>query len=277
MPPLYPRFFSLLALTVLIAVLLCGCAPRQKGATEQGFYVTGVGAFSVSVSSPLTLASTGTFLGNVPSNVVTDPSAQFTYALFTDALRGPVTRHVHVILSELPQDAWRWEMETWAKPESLSYEKMSAHGKFWTIQILPVSAEADWFSAVWQANGRSTPDFWLSKRWSASPENQIRIVLEYREPAPLCMQERLLATDAARHTDRNTFVLRGQTLRSGCEQAIEEFSRRADAAVDLGGLAQLPEKPVHMVTARPNFLPDMGALVGRAELVEPVSPDRSDQ
>jgi hypothetical protein len=255
-------------LSLLVVALLCGCAPRQKGAATQGFYATGKGAFSVGINPPQALASTGTLLGNVPSDVTAGPQATFTYALFTDNREGLVTRHVHAIFSELPQDLWRWEMETWARPESLSYEQRSAGRRFWTIQILPVTAEADWFSALWQSNGRSTPDFWLAKRWSARPESEIRIVVEYREPAPLCMQERLIAADTARRTDRNAPTLRGQTLRSDCDQDIEEFSRRADAAVDLNGLEQLPGEPLQMLTARPGFLPDMGRLVGRAEIVD---------
>jgi hypothetical protein len=61
---------------------------------------------------------------------------------------------------------------------------------------------------------------------------------------------------------------------SGCDQALEEFSRRAEAAVNLSGLAELPANPVQMLTAQPNFLPDMGRLVGRAEVVEPFTRSR---
>jgi len=263
-----PRLLSLLALTLLIATLLGSCVPRQKGAATQGFFATGRGAFSVGVYPPLTLAATGVLLGSVPSNMMIAPPATFTYALFTDTDTGPVTRHVHAIFSELPQNLWHWELETWARPESLSYEQRQAGGRFWTIQILPVTARADWFSALWQKNDRATPDFWLAKRWSARPEEEVRIVLEYREPAPLCMQERLLAADTARRTDRNAPALLGQNLRPGCEQALEEFSRRAEAAVNLNGLEQLPGKPEQQLTALPNFSPDMGRLVGRAEITE---------
>ena len=264
------RVLSFLALSLLALALLCGCTPRQKGAATQGFYATGKGAFSVGINPPLALASTGVLLGNVPADVIVGPQATFTYALFTDSREGQVTRHVHAIFSELPRDLWRWEMESWARPESLSYEQRNAGGRFWTIQIMPVTAGTDWFSALWQVNGRSTPDFWVAKRWSARPESEIRIVVEYREPAPLCMQERLIAADTARRTDRNAPTLRGRTLRTDCEQDIEEFSRRADAAVDLNGLEQLPESPLQMLTARPAFSPDMGRLVGRAEYVDPL-------
>jgi len=278
MPTLRPRLLFLLALALSGAVLLSGCAPQQKGAATQGFFATGAGAFSVGVNPPLTLASTGSLLATVPADTLIGPPAIFTYALFADTpdtgKDGPVTRHVHAIFNELPLSGWRWELETWARPESLSYEQRNAGGRFWTIQILPVTAREDWFSALWQKNNRATPDFWLAKRWSARPEEPIRIVLEYREPAPLCMQERLIAADTARRTDRNAPTLRGRDLVSGCDQALEEFSRRAEAAVNLSGLAELPAKPVQMLTAQPTFLPDMGRLVGRAEVVEPFTRSR---
>jgi hypothetical protein len=254
----------------MIAVLFCGCTPRQQGAATQGFYSTGPIAFSVGVNPPLALVSTGMLLGDVPSDALIGPPGTFAYALFSDTGEGLVARHVHAIASELPQPLWRWEMESWPKPESLLHEKMRAGGEYWTVQILPVTARADWFSALWQLNGRDTADFWLSKRWSASPADGTRLVLEYREPAPLCMRERLVAADTALRTDRNAPMLRGRALWAGCDQDIEEFSRRADAAVNLGGLEQLPEKPLRMMTARPKFSPDMGKLVGRAEIVEPL-------
>lgn len=274
MPSLsYSRFLPLFAL-LLLAAAFFGCSPRQQGAAPQGFYATGAGGFAVGVNPPLALVSTGVLSGDVPSDALPNPSATFSYALFGDTGQGPVSRHVHGIFSELAlQGPWRWEIETWARPESLSYAKASGGGHIWTVQILPVTAREDWFSALWQENGRATPEFWLAKRWSARPLDDTRIVLEYREAAPQCMLDRLIAADTARRTDRNASLLRGHTLWPGCEQAVEEFSRRADAAVNLSGLNGLPERPVQILTARPHFLPNMGRLVGRAEIVEPFPPD----
>ena len=266
-----PRFrfcFALLLLFFCGVCLASGCSPRQKGASPQGFYASGRGAFSIGVTPPLALAATGVLSGRVPADVNIGPTATFTYGVFTDPGEGPVARHVHSIFSELPREKWRWEMETWARTESVSYTKQNAGGKYWTVQIMPVTGDRDWFSALWQANGRQTPDFWLAKRWSARPEDEVRIVVEYREPAPLCMREDLEDADRELRTNRNAPQLHGRDLRRGCEEALEAFSKRADAAVSLDGLAALPESPVQMAAARPDSKPDMGKLVGRAEYLE---------
>lgn len=258
-------FLPVFFFALLTAGLVSGCTPRQKGAAAQGFYASGRGAFSVGVNPPFSLASTGTRSGKVPSDVSPGPQATFTYALFADTESGPVGRHIHAIFSELQRESWRWEMETWARPESLSYTKQRAGGKNWTVQILPVTGRTDWFNALWRINGRDAPEFWLAKRWSARPEDEVRVVLEYREPAPACMRERLADADAAARTDRNAPLLRGRELWRNCDEAIEAFSTRADAAVTLEGLGRFPETPLHMLTASPDFSPDMGKLVGRAE------------
>ena len=267
-PLSYRRIVSVFLLALCAASLLSSCTPMQKGATGQGFYVSGRGAFSVGVNPPFSLVSTGVLSGKVPSDVSTSPQATFTYGLFTDSAEGPVSRQVHAIFSELPHKGWRWEMESWARAESLSYAKRNAGGKHWTVQILPVTARTDWFSALWEQNGRGTPVFWLAKRWSARPEDEMRVVVDYREPAPQCMRERLADSDAALQTDKNAPMLHGRDLRGNCDEAIEAFSKRADAAVDLNGLSLLQEKPLQMLTTRPASSPDMKKLVGTAEYMD---------
>lgn len=262
-----PRLIFLISFA-LCAALLAGCTPRQKGAAEQGFYATGIAAFSVGVNPPLSLASSGTLSGTVPSDMNINPHAGFTYALFTDGDEGAISRHAHAIFSELERESWRWERESWAKTESIFYSKHSAGGKNWTVQIFPLTATGDWFSALWEQNGRAVPEFWLAKRWSARPEDEIRLVVEYREPAPACMLERLGEAETARRTDKNAPMLRGRSLEANSHEALEAFSKRADAAIDLNGLARLPEKPLQRLTTRPDCSPNMGKLVGRAEYID---------
>ena len=264
--------FSLVVL-MLLATLFPGCTPRQKGATAHGFYASGLANFSISVSPPLTLAASGVLYANVPSDINLKPSASFTYAAFTDTTEGEVSRHVHTIFSELPQSVWRWEMETWSKPQSITYTKMRTGGKNWVVQIMPVTASTDWFSELWRQNERQTPEFWLAKRWSARPEEEMKVVAEYREPAPLCMQARL-ESDA--RADKSLLVPHGRDLWRGCDEEIEAFSRRADQAVSLDRLLDTPEKPLLVGNAKPEFSPDMAALVGRAEHVERRGSDYND-
>jgi hypothetical protein len=225
--------------------------------------------FSLSVAPPLLLVSSGKSTENVPADVMLGPQARFVYALFGEPGDDPVSRHAHTIFSELPASAWQWEKETWGYPETIVYSSLTTGGKFWTIQILPVISSRDWFSALWTENGRATPEFWLAKRWSATPEKDLRVIAEYREPAPACMQKRL--RDSLLADDKNSFPLRGHSLRSGCEDAIDAFSSRADEVVTLEEMGAAPSG-AQRVQARLTRLPavrlHMGKLVGKAQKID---------
>ena len=122
---------------------------------------------------------------------------------------------------------------------------------------------------MWAENGRETPEFWLAKRWSATPEEEMRLLAEYREPAPACMRQRLRESLLA--DDKNSIPLRGKTLRAGCEEEIEAFSARAEAAVSLDQLSGAPSGG-RSVQARsgaiPSVRPNMAKLAGKAQKVD---------
>lgn len=264
----------ILSIASLIAVFsIAGCSPRQQGASSQNFYASGRADFNISVSQPLSLAHTGFLTAEVPADIRMYPSGSFRYALFRDGGDQPVTRHAHIILSELPNAEWRWEMETWARADALSYAKERMAGKYWTIQMLPVISASDWFSALWEKNGTHVPEFWLAKRWSSTPEGTIRIVAEYREPAPVCMQKHL---QTAPWADRNVFPVNGKQLWRGCEKEIEEFSSRADAVFTFDKGRDFPSQAEMKPTALPEKAPDMGKLVGRAENIDRDTPSYKD-
>lgn len=262
-------FSPALLLTLIALGLLCcpGCAPRQIGATQDALYASGRADFTIRVAPPLSLSATGAFNTSVASDVNIAPWGRFHYAVFTDSDDGPVQHHAHAAICELNKLSWRWEKETWSLPEAFFYAKEKKGGKYWTIQMLPVSAKKDWFSALWRENGRETPEFWIAKRWSSTPEDEIRIVAEYREPAPECMLERLREAEAQ---PMGAPSLKGKTLLRNCDQAVEAFSRRADAVFALDTMNKTaPEGvPATTQTARPKNAPNMPKLIGRAELLD---------
>lgn len=261
-------------LTALCALaLLVSCTPRKQGASSQSFYAAGRANFNISVAPPMQLFATDARSASVPSDVTISPSARFRYAVFSDNDGGPVARHAHIILSELSQYEWRWEVETWAMPEALSYQKEKIAGKYWTIQMMPVFSSQDWFSALWAENKYEIPDFWLAKRWSATPEPHIRIVAEYREPAPLCMRERLAD---ARPEDRSVPSLKGKELWRDCDNEIREFSQRADSAFLFDRAENLPDEGLSKSAAAPSARPNMAKLVGKAEHAESYSTSSRD-
>lgn len=270
------RHIRVLLFLILLAALslpASGCAPRRIEASSQGFSGSGIADFNIRVSPPLTLTLAGRATAAVPSDdALQAPIATMAFALFAEGGSGAVTRHAHTIFSELPRQAWRWEMETWAKREALLYATERAGGKDWTIQIFPVAATGDWISALWQKNGRQTPDLWLAKRWSSTPEEEMRLLAEYREPLPACLRDNL---GWAAGENGPAPLPRGKDLRRGCEREIKEFSTRADAVFDLEKRSDTPPAAPEAKTALlPDMRPDMPALVGRAEAIMRLSDNR---
>lgn len=277
----FSRSFCFVILLFSALALAPACAPKSGAIGKDGVAVSGRGAFQVNVAPPLVLAGSGSFRTPVPADVSMPPNGDFRYAVYALGGSGPVTGQVHVLTSRVDSYNWRWEKETWALPESLYYSKQRAGGRNWTVQILPVVGERDWFSALWAANNRQTPEFWLAKRWSATPDDDIRIVAEYREQAPLCLEEPLAAIREQARNDKNAPGIRGKDLARACAREIEDFSRRADAALDFerGGLKVAadgqPDADAIPNTndapagdlVRPSMRPDMGKLVGRAEKI----------
>ncbi|MDR2604401.1 MAG: DUF4851 domain-containing protein [Desulfovibrio sp.] len=258
------------------ALCVCGllaaaCVQPAVRADRSDFYANGRFRSHVAVSAPLTLAGAGNFSAMVPSEVLlAPPSATFRFAVFGEGESGSVDRTAHMIASELPSPSWRWEKESLARTESLYYALVNAGGHRQVVQIFPVESSGDWFSSFWTLNGRAVPDFWLAKHWSATPYDDIRIVAEYREAAPVCMRDRLAAFVESKK-NRDYAPLHGKALMPRCEQEVEEFSRRADAAVTFGDAQAaspaLSESGSVTQAALPGGRPDMRKLVGVAELV----------
>lgn len=254
---------------VLLALAAPGCTPRRIEASSQSFSGSGIADFSIRVAPPLTLAASGRLTARVPSDdALVAPIATVAFAAFAEGDSGPVTRHAHTMFCELPLDSWRWEMETWGKHDALSRVSERKGGKYWTAQIFPVVAAGDWFSELWLKNGRQIPEFWLAKRWSSTPETEMRLLAEYREPAPACMRDRLAQAVGEKRTG---YLPDSRELWRGCDETIRDFSARADAVFDLERLQDRPAgasaAPAAKTALLPDSSPDMGALAGRAEIL----------
>lgn len=262
---------------IFLALLLAACAARgSAGAFEHSFSLPGRGGLHFGVDRSLALLSEGRLAVQAPTDVVLPTNASFHYALYGESepdqpgghTRSQTRRHVHCIWSRLDKKNWRWEKESNALIAALSYNKQTAGGRNWTVQVLPVTGAGDWFDALWQGLGKETPEFWLARRWSATPEDDIRLVVEYREEAPQCMQAALRAAEEDKKTNKNYAPLRGNNLQRLCREEVEAFNSRAAAALFFDEKpSEAPGPAVTRATARPAFAPDMGRLVGRAEIV----------
>ena len=260
-------------LGLLVLFFLGGCAPARRIAADHGLYSPGNPRFSFTFDPALRLAGAGRMSAAVPSDTIISPSASIHYAVFAEGTSGPVLRHAHALLSILPRDLWKWELESWPQPASLSLTRMEKDGKFWTVQILPLPALGDWFSAFWSDNSREVPRFWLLKRWSATPFDATRILAEYREPAPRCMEESLLPLEGIIRKEQIP-PPNGTEILLLCHKEIQAFSARADAAVSLEAVP-LPWPGALPAFTRPAMAPNMKRLVGTAEVHQPAGMDNS--
>ncbi len=265
----YVYRFLLISFILAALVVSLGCSPIQRGIADNAFYSTGQPQLYVQVNG-LTPAGGGRFWGDVPSNTNLMPYASVNFAVFGEAEAGPesfINRHAHVMLAEFNEASWRWRMESWPAPSTLQFQSMRAAGKYWTVQIMPVAAVGDWFSGAWQADAKKAPRFWLAKRWSSTPEEYIRIVAEYREPAPQCMQAALPALEQA-VLGEQVSPPQGADLLRLCPQEVDAFSARADDAFTFGPLPQTLGTAFARPMPQPDGRPNMKALAGEAEYID---------
>lgn len=260
-----------LAVPLLASCLFTGCTPARQWSSEQTFYSTGQPNIRVDVTPPLHLAAQGLRWASTKSSVsiTQQPYTSFAFAAYTDADTGPVQRSAHVIVSSLPSDSWEFMVESWKGPDRLLLSSDNIiSGKRWTIQMMPVFSQQDWFSSLWTANRRDIPLVWLAKRWSNNPTADKRVVAEYREAASPCIFNALASTDG----DGKAVFLRpdAQTLWAHCQADIDAFSKRADQAFTLSPLKgdAMRAAPVSPRFVMPEGAPDIQKLVGDVEPME---------
>lgn len=235
---------------------LCGCAggfaAARTGVSGSALVRTEYPRASVSVNQPLTLQAHGRQWTAVPSDIFgADTTSVMDYAVYGEGDSGPITRHAHAFFVKPRNNRlWRFQPESHKAPGGLSIVEKDINGRQWTAHIIRVDGERDWFSAMWRESGRQTPELWIARRFSATPERSTRVVAEYREPWPECLDPE--AGDL-------------MFVRESC---LRGFLERADAAFNLDLFGDVPEGPpdAPSVLAKPPFGPDMRKLAG--ELIE---------
>lgn len=207
---------------------------------------------AVAVAEPLLLQGYGRqWVSLDAESLVMTPSGIMDFAVFGDGTKGPVTRHAQVIIVR-PGNDFRWEFrpESYPVPGGFAFGRTVLGGRQLVSQLVRVDGEKDWFSAMWRASGRETPEFWLSRRFSFTPEKATRVAAEYREPWPECLDP-----DA-----RNSVFLPRDCLDGFLKRSETVFDFEREIPGDVAG-AESPS-----ILVRPRFQPDMKRLAG--ELME---------
>lgn len=238
----------------LLTALLCGCrVAAWNGIAGVSLVRTEYPKVVIAANEPLALQGYGKQWVSFPTDYLGHkPSGYMEYAVYGEGGEGPVTRHAHAFIARPSNDDyWEFKPESYAVPGGFAIGKTVLGGKGWVAQFVRIDGEKDWFSAMWRASGRETPEFWIARRYSATPEKATRVVAEYREPWPECLDP-----DAVK--DMVFFP----------QNCLDGFLKRAEAAFDFE--REIPENgpgtDIPSVLVKPGFPPDMLRLAG--ELME---------
>ncbi len=248
--------FPYLRISILAAALalLAACSPVRTGVTGNTLTTNASPSASVTANAPFALAGHGRLWVTPASDAMgNSTSASFDYAIYTDAATPPARGFAYAAIIRLTdKENWFFEPQTWKLPGALYMRSESGPiGLAWTTQVLSVpSAYDDWISDLWRTNKQDVPETWIAKRWIASMDDGMRVLVEYREAWPQCAEE----------------FTPGLPLTSKEDMCLRDFGKRADAvftvapgATDLGAAAP----PAGL--ALPQSLPDLGRLVGKVK------------
>lgn len=243
------RQFFVLTLCIFC---VCGCTPAFSGVSGTTLTRTGYPPASITAEAPFVLQGQGReWISFESSSLTHQPGGRMDYAVYAPESEGPVTRHAHALFAQ-PNDTtnWRFQLENAAGGPVLALNKKTVNDYPWIVQILRVQAENDWFSALWTENGREVPPLWIAKRFSTTPGDALRLVAEYREPWPACLDPE------------------AKNLMFASRECVQGFLDRADAVFTL----ELRATPANLPPAarpflqKPPFSPNMKRLAG--ELIE---------
>ena len=256
--------------TFLFSLLFClaclaGCATQRQGITDHGFFSTGMPNILVKTEQNLTPIASGTRSVTIPAGTNASATGNFAFAAFADRNDKQPARHAHIGLVTLSGNAARFTLEREREADAFLLDKETIDGRYWTVRLLPVYAAEDWFCELRRVNKLPTPSLWLAKRWSWTPDSHTRVVAEYREAAPMCLQ-RLLPAQNAEGKGKQQRVSRAELLKN-CSNDIDDFSIRAEKAFTFtraGDNIQATPPPSFLL---PDSAPDMQKVVGKAEVI----------
>jgi hypothetical protein len=236
----------------------------------------GLPALSIAPSpaSGLTPMASGRLMASLETDASLPAFARVNYALFGGDAPGaagkpaPVRQHGHVLVTELSDiHSWEFDVESNPSRNEVYLRTVKLNGQAWTEHLLYADSGDDWFSAFWRNNGRSVPEQWIGKRWSRDYAHYYRVVMEYREPMPECIE-------TGTNEGQSYFVhavFRENTQE--CRKELAEFEDRAARAFEVQNLRGVenpaePDKALTPVfTVKPEHLPNMKKLVGTAQRI----------
>jgi hypothetical protein len=254
-------------------VLLGGCAPARTGVFGNTMFSGGLPALAITPArdSGLEPVASGRLLAGLETDTSQQAFARVNYAVFgavapNDAKGAAATKHGHVMVTELSNNyVWEFNVESWPSRNEVYLRTVNFGGQEWTEHLLYADGTGDWFSEFWRNNGFKVPERWAGKRWSRDYANYYRVVVEYREALPSCLE-------VANNEGQSYFVHAVfNAYTQECQKELQDFEARAALAFEVQNLRETENIPEPGSALRPVFAelpklpPDMKKLVGTAQ------------
>lgn len=253
-------------LILLLGLLLVsGCAGPYKGFDGDTMFTGQVPQLMITPSPPLKVMGSGTTWARVDTDTNLKATASVDYGIYGDpAENGLVRQHGHVLVASFSSvDAgWDFAPESFARSNEVYLNTVKINGQDWVEHFLYEDSEGDWLSNMWLDNGRQVPERWIAKRWSRTYFGTTRVVVEYREPMPDCVDVRYGTNLLGRGS-----VFSGTTTE--CGNLVRDFEKRASQAFEILSSRGQENAPLVNFSAgqeltRPQGQPNMRKMVGTA-------------
>ena len=203
---------------------------------------------SIAANAPLTLHAHGKVWVDLPTEFLgVRPSGIMNFAVYGQSEGNALASHAHALyVTPTEGHAWVFQPESYPTSGGLTIGRKVINDYTWTTQLIRVPAETDWFSAMWRESDYTVPSAWLARRFSASPDQTTRVVAEYREPWPECLDPEI---------KKLAFIR---------EECLGDFMRRSEAvfSLQMHTVENTDAAPGPSLLQRPPFSPDMRKLAG---------------
>jgi hypothetical protein len=265
--------FTVCAVFIAAGFMLGGCIPNRVGVFGGTMFSGGLPALAVTPAPQLTPMAFGTLGGSLETDTPLTAHARVDYAVFGDVepaesgqKAAMVKAHGHTMVTEISnQYAWEFDVESNASHSEVYLKTVKFNGQEWTEHLLFADSEGDWFSELWQNNGRIVPERWIGKRWSRDYQSYYRVLVEYREPMPACVE--VTSNEGQSYSVHAIF----NTNTQECRNTLQDFEVRAEQAFNVQNLRSVensvePGSALVSVLGRlPEKSPNMKKLVGTAQ------------
>lgn len=260
------RVYAVFAILLLAVAGAGGCGAQYVGLSGAVMYSNGPANAVVIPDGSFDLLAAGRANGNIPTDASIAAASTVHFSVYGDSKPGSITRSAHVMVTELTNSAvWEFQVEGSPGYNGAYIQAVEKDDGIWNEQLLYQEAENDWFSALWEVNGRVVPEMWICKRWSRTYGSYTRVVAEYREPMPEGIA--IIRPGGVIGNNRLRFEPDSEEAR----RALMEFHSRANKVFIFGKASEYGDlrSPDPMKFSR---FPDMGfnmrRLVGQARAVD---------